>query len=194
MTRLPLITCPSCNAEMTLDVALGHQGGRDAVRALAELDPGNRLLPATVRYVALFSPPKQKQRLDRFAALVREVAELVRPAKLEYRGRLLPAPRDYWVAAMDEMCVRRESLSLPLKSHGYLKTIVAGYAEKAAATAEARTEAQRGGRTPVGGLPPPAPHSGTAEKVPEQPRKRLTDADRAQLDALVGRTTKTEED
>lgn len=191
MTRLPLMVCPACAAEMTLDVVFGHTGAREAVMALASLDPSAKLVPASLRYVTLFAPARQRLRFDRLASLLRELSELVHPAKLEYRGRLLPAPRDYWVAAMDEMTgPRRDSLSLPMKSHGYLKTIVAGYAEKAAAAGEARLEAQRGGRTQVGGLPPPPPPAASAERPDEKPRKKLTDADRAQLDALVGRKSK----
>lgn len=192
MTRLPLMVCPACAAEMTLDVVFGHTGAREAVIALAALDPAAKLVPAAMRYAALFAPRKQRLRFDRLAVIFRELAELVAPARLEHRGRSYAAPRDYWVAAMDEMTgPRREALTLPMASHGYLKSIVAGYADKAAAAAEARTEAARGGRTPVGGLPPPPP-AVPAETTPEAPRKRLTDADREQLRAALAGETKPE--
>ena len=188
MTRLPLITCPACAAEMTVDVLFGHAGAREAVLALASLDPSNRLLPATLRYVALFAPAKQRLRFERLASLLAEIAELVRPATLKHRGQILAVPRGYWITAMDEMTgPRRQSLALPMKSHGYLKTVVAGIAERDAARAEARTEAGRAGRTPVGGLPPPPPPDTAPKPEAEAPRKRITDEDRAQLDALLGR-------
>lgn len=189
MTRLPLMVCPACAAEMTLDVVFGHNGAREAVVALAALDPAAKLVPAALRYVSLFAPAKQRLRFDRLAVLLAEIRDLVAPAKLEYRGRLVPAPRDYWVAAMDEMSgPRRDSLSLPMKSHGYLKTIVAGYAEKAAAAAEAREEQLRSGRTQIGGLPPPKPPEANPAPVLDAPRKRVTEADMAELrGALSGR-------
>ena len=185
MTRLPLMVCPACAAEMTLDVVFGHTGAREAVQSLAALDPAAKLLPASLRYVTLFAPSRQRLRFDRLATVLRELEALIAPAKLEHRGRLLPAPRDYWVAAMDEMTgPRRDSLSLPMKSHGYLKSIVAGYADKAAAASEAARENRRGGRSPVGGLPPPPPPEKT-QPTPKAPRKRLTEADKNALQAAL---------
>lgn len=188
MTRLPLITCPACAAEMTVDVLFGHAGAREAVLTMAGLDPSNRLLPAALRYVALFAPAKQRLRMDRLAALLDEVAELVRPATLKLAGQIFAAPRAYWVAAMDEMTgPKRQALALPMQSHGYLKRIVAGMAERDAARDETRTETQRAGRTPTGGLPPPPAPEATPTAAPA-PRMRLTEEHRrAAADALAGK-------
>jgi hypothetical protein len=63
------------------------------------------------------------------------------------------------------MISKRDKLTLPLKSHGYLLEIIAGYGNKAEAKAEAQTEARRGGHTPVGRqtqTPPNLPLSGEA--------------------------------
>ena len=50
-----------------------------------------------------------------------------------------------------EMINKRDKLTLPLKSHGYLLAIIEGYSNKVEAKHEARLEASRAGHTPVGG-------------------------------------------
>lgn len=172
MSRLPLMACPACGAEMTLDVVFGHLGTREAVIALAQLDPNARLIPAAVRYCALFAPAKQRLRHERMATLLAELRELIAPAKIERGGRTYAAPRDYWIAAMDDMTgPGREALKLPMTSHGYLKAIVAGYAEKAEASAERSKEARATGRTQVGGLPPPPPPPAQPAVPPPAPAR-----------------------
>jgi len=76
---------------------------------------------------------------------------------------------------MTEMLAKRDALTLPLKGHGYLLTIIAGFSEKAEAKKEAQIEAARGGRTPVGGAPAPAPAqpAPTAPAAPATPRKPM---------------------
>lgn len=142
MSRLPLMVCPACCAEMSVDVVFGHVGTREAVMALADLDPAAKLIPAAMRYCALFAPAKQRLRHERLATLLQEVKALVAPATLQHKGRTYAAPRDYWIAAMDDMTnpTGREFLKLPMGSHNYLRSIVAGYAEKAEGKREMRHE------------------------------------------------------
>lgn len=154
MSGLPTVSCPACNAQMSLDVLLGHQGARDAILALAYLHPGEKLVGTAVRYLALFAPAKQTMRFDRIAALLNELGELIRPARIEHQGRSWPAPMDYWLTAMEEMLANRERLRLPLTSHGYLKSIVAGMGDRANAEADRRREASARGETPVGHVAP----------------------------------------
>jgi hypothetical protein len=143
MSRLPLMVCPACCAEMSIDVVFGHVGTREAVIALADLDPAAKLIPAAMRYCALFAPAKQRLRHERLATLLQEVKALVAPATIQHKGRSWAAPRDYWVAAMDDMtsAPTRDELKLPMGSHNYLRAIVAGYAEKAEGKREMRHEA-----------------------------------------------------
>lgn len=144
MSGLPLVACPSCNARMSLDALLGHQGARDAVLALATLHPSaSRLATTTLRYIGLFAPAKREMGFDRVAGLLTELAELMKTGRVERRGRVWAAPLENWIAAMDEMLAKRERLTLPLKSHGYLLEILAGYADRAESGAEEKREAER---------------------------------------------------
>ena len=45
--------------------------------------------------------------------------------------------------AINQMLDNRQQLKLPMKSHGYLISIIAGYAEKEEAKVEKQTEARR---------------------------------------------------
>jgi len=166
-------TCPACGAVASLDVLLGNEGAREAVMtALAIPAPLGKLL---VQYLGLFRPAQRQLSFDRVASLLRELLPMIAEAKIERGGRIWSAPQDYWAMALTEMLAKRDALTLPLKGHGYLLTIIAGFSEKAEAKKEAQIEAARGGRTPVGGAPAPAPAqpAPTAPAAPATPRKPM---------------------
>jgi len=141
-------SCPACGAVSSLDSLLGHEGARDAVMvALALPAPLGKLL---VQYVALFRPASRNLSMDRLASLLGELQPMIDAARIERSGRIWSAPQDYWAMALNEMIAKRDNLTLPLKSHGYLLAIIEGYGQKAEGKQEAQTEAQRAGRTPVG--------------------------------------------
>ena len=161
-------TCPACGAVASLDVLLGNDGAREAVMtALAIPAPLGKLL---VQYLGLFRPAQRKLSFDRVASLLRELLPMIAEAKIARGGRIWSAPQDYWVMALTEMLAKLDALTLPLKSHGYLLTIIAGFSEKAEAKKEAQIEAHRGGRTQVGGVvPAPAQPEPTAPAAPRKP-------------------------
>jgi len=147
-------TCPACGATASLDVLIGYEGAR-AARLLALKLPaplGNLL----IQYIGLFRPAQRNLSFARVADLLADLQPMIADAKIARGGRIWSAPQDYWAMALTEMLAKRDALTLPLKSHGYLLTIIAGYSEKAEAKKEAQIEAARGGRTPVGGAPAPA--------------------------------------
>ncbi len=141
-------SCPACGAAFSIDVLIGNEGAREAVMAaLAIPAPLGKLL---VQYLALFRPAQRQLSFDRVANLLNELLPLIAEAKIERNGRIWSAPQDYWVAALNEMLAKRDALTLPLKSHGYLLAIIEGYSSKAESKQEASTEAKRGGHTQVG--------------------------------------------
>lgn len=148
-------SCPACGAAFSLDVLIGHDGARNAfMLALALPAPLGKLL---VQYLGLFRPAKRQLSFDRATSLLGELQPMVDAARIERNGRTWAAPQDYWRQALEEMLVKRDKLTLPLKSHGYLLEIIAGYSNRAEARAEAREEDRKAGRTPVGGQIPPSP-------------------------------------
>jgi len=173
---LPIVTCPACSAAMSLEALLGHQGARDALLALSCLHASTQRLQRTaLRYVGLFAPAKQVMRMDRVATLLEELGKLIATGRVEHKGRSWVAPVDYWIAGMEDMLDRRDTLSLPLKSHGYLKTIVANYGDRSEAQAERHKEAQLRGDTPVGNASPvPIPVAPTTSRESNQTKRMPT--------------------
>jgi len=142
-------SCPACGAVFSLDTLLGNDGAREAVMAaLAMPAPLGKLM---VQYLGLFRPAKRQLSFDRVANLLNELLPMIAEAKIERDGRIWSAPQDYWKQALEEMLAKRDKLTLPLKSHGYLLTIIEGYSNKAEARQESQNEARKGGHTPVGG-------------------------------------------
>lgn len=141
------VTCPSCGAEMSLDVLLAHEESR---RALARLAAVSVPLGAQVmRYLALFRPAKRQMSHARVVALLEEVLPDIERSAVTRRGRQWPAPRESWRVALETVLEARDkgSLTLPLKSHGYLYEILLGMADKQEAAAERERETSRqGGR------------------------------------------------
>lgn len=135
------LACPSCGALMSLDVVIAHDGAREAVQTALQLPAplGKQL----IQYVALFRPPKRQLTLDRLAGLLGELLPLVQHERVRRDGREYRAPHALWAAALQDMVDRRDGLSLPLKSHGYLLEIVAGKAGKVEAAVEQAVEEQR---------------------------------------------------
>ncbi len=142
------LTCPACGALSSLDVLIGHAGAREAVLAALKLPaPLGDLL---IQYVALFRPAQRQLSFDKLARLLGELQPLIEAGQIERGGRIWAAPHAAWRAALDDMIAKRDKLTLPLKSHGYLLEIIAGQAGKAADRAEKASEQQRSGHTQVG--------------------------------------------
>ncbi|WP_233176902.1 hypothetical protein [Ralstonia sp. ASV6] len=139
---------------MSAEVVFAHEGINEAIRHLCNAHPkGGELLRPLLAYVGMFAPVKTEMRRDRVAALLRELVPMINAGTVRDKHCVThAAPLEYWRQALDEMIARRDTgdLQLPLKSHGYLQTVVVGLASKAAATAERNTEAQRAGHAGMG--------------------------------------------
>ncbi|MFZ5483513.1 MAG: hypothetical protein ACOZB0_04710 [Pseudomonadota bacterium] len=178
---LPSVACPCCNVQLPLEAWIAHAATREAFIALASLHPSQRLPMAAMRYVGLFAPTKQTMRWERIADLLVELRGLIAAGRVEHRHQSHPAPLDYWIDAMEEALSRRDSLNLPLGSHGYLKSIVLGYASKAGAQAERAAHDRLAGNTPVGAVSQP-PTSGAESSQPsDRQRQRMPESIKAQL-------------
>ncbi|MDH2918482.1 MAG: hypothetical protein PXX73_04735 [Sideroxydans sp.] len=141
------LSCPACGALASLDALLGHEGARSAVLAAMALPaPVGKVM---VQYLGLFRPAQRQLSFDRVHTLINELLPMIAAAKIERGGRIWSAPQEYWVNAIQEMLARREAqgLTLPLKNHAYLLTIIAGYSSKAEAKQEESSETQRSGNT-----------------------------------------------
>lgn len=151
MSAFPIV-CPCCQAVFPLEAALNDVAAREAVVEAFRLTPVGDLLLA---YIGLFKPPKRALAMSRTARLLKELLPMIKEAKIESHGRTWSAPQDYWRMAFTEMIEKRDRLTLPLKSHGYLFAVIEGYSNKAEAKAETQTEQRRAGHTQIGGTSKP---------------------------------------
>jgi len=131
-------TCPACGAVYSLDVLLANDGARDAVMVALQLPA--QLGKLLIQYVALFRPAERQLSFDRLANILGGLLPMIESGRVERSGRTWPAPLEYWRAALEDITSKRDKLTLPLKSHGYLLEIIAGLANKAEGAQEAKTE------------------------------------------------------
>lgn len=134
------LVCPVCQAEFPLEASMNDVAARHAVVAAFELTEIGSLL---IRYVNLFKPAKQALSMSRLAKLLEELVPMVKAGQITRNGTLYPAPQAYWQQAIETVLMQRDKLTLPMKSHGYLLEIIAGYAQKANGKAEKQTEQGR---------------------------------------------------
>lgn len=153
------LTCPACGAEYTLDVLIAHEGAREAlVEAMGMNLPLGKLL---VQYLSLFRPPKRQLTMDRVAAILKELSGCIKARQITRNGRIWPVPLESWSWALAEIVAKKDKLTLPLKSHGYLFEMLIAAADKVEAAQEHALESRRAG----GGLP-----AGQAVAVRSEPK------------------------
>lgn len=139
------IICPCCQADFPVEAGINDVAARNAVKMAFGLTPFGDLM---LGYVQLFKPAKRAMPIARLVKILEELLQMIREGRVHRNGRAWPAPMDVWKCAFEEMLGRREKLTLPLKNHSYLITIIAGAADKAEGAVEKHTENKKqGGRT-----------------------------------------------
>jgi len=132
------VTCPVCAAAFPMTAGLNDAEARRFAVLMGELPPPiARLMPD---YLALFKPLKQGLRWPRLVKLLAELLPEITAGEITRNARTLKAPAAVWVAALEATIGQRAALTLPLDGHGYLRSVVAGMADKAAGQAEQRRE------------------------------------------------------
>lgn len=145
------LKCPSCNAEMDLDVLLAHEEGRHVLAQLLQLGvPMGALL---VRYVGLFRPGKRALSMSRTLSLLAELWPDMQRQAITRKGRDWPTTPALWQQAIETVLAARDkgTLTPPLTSHGYLYEVLLGLVDKAEGQAERERESAQRGRAHVGG-------------------------------------------
>lgn len=147
-------TCPECGAQAHVAAFFVEDDGKRLAMTVAGMAP--ELGRATIAYLGLFKPLKTALRMARAAKIAAEVADLVATGSVcrdERNGVRRPASPAMWALGIEQMLAQRASLSLPLESHGYLRAVVFGLADKADAADERQREADtRAGRQVQGGV------------------------------------------
>ena len=122
--------CPRC--AFKAPIVCFYQEAKDGrvIQAFAQLPPavqGNYF-----QYLSLFRPKSgcavQSAKAER---LTLELVQEVALGYVHQKGQVdRPCPPRIWAMAMEQMMERAGSLTLPLKTHGYLKTIAWDLANK----------------------------------------------------------------
>lgn len=144
------IACPSCHAELTLDVLMQHEAARRAVARLAQVSlPFGAL---TLQYMALFKPASRALSIDRMVRLIEELLPDIERQQVTRAGRDWDAGIEAWRAALQVVLDMRAAgtLRLPLTGHGLLYQVIANMAEKVESQAERDREASRRQRSAAG--------------------------------------------
>lgn len=137
------ITCPSCCATFSLDVALQMDASRGAL--LQALHMPAPLAVLWAQYLGMFRSKGRALAHDRAERIMAELVPMLDAGTVTRNGNVRPASIDLWRAALEQMVDLRnnDKLQLPLKSHGYLLEIVFAAAERGAAKAEQAVEVIR---------------------------------------------------
>ena len=119
--------CPCCGAENSLDALIGNDDARNAVLAVIAI--GGELPKLAVQYIGLFRPAKTSLTWARTAKLLNDILPDIRRGAITRERVEYPAPAEAWLYGFRELLARRNAggLKLPLKSHGYLYEVLAGW-------------------------------------------------------------------
>ena len=119
--------CPCCGAENSLDALIAHEQARQSMWTLANI--GGPMTQGLVQYLGLFRPSKSSLSQARMYSLMSELIPDIRAGEIRRNGQVHPAPVAAWTYAFNEVLTARDSgrLKTPLKSHGYLYEIIAGW-------------------------------------------------------------------
>ncbi len=132
------LTCPGCGVHGSIEAFSVEPAAKRLAAIFAELPP--EVLRHVTAYLRLFSPMKRGLSLERACDLAAELRDMVKAGQVENYGRPFPASPALFGAAMFEMVENRGRLRLPLKTHGYLISIVVGGSGAAAAATEEQAE------------------------------------------------------
>jgi len=131
------ITCPTCASPFELMAGIEDADGRRWCALICEL-PQNVIKPL-IGYLRLFKPDKQGLRWSRMLKLTQELAPMIKNAEIKFNHNTYTAPAELWATMMIALVdTPPATLRLPLKTNGYLFSMIAGSAEKDAATTESK--------------------------------------------------------
>jgi hypothetical protein len=137
-----LLVCPNCRFKFELEQAIQEVEGRQFVELLTSLPPP--VQRPLYNYTKLFTPEKHAMSWNKSLKVTKELAPMIKDAKIERNKVTYAAPVPVWVAALSYLVeTPPATLTLPLKGNGYLLTILVAQAEKAVADAAEQHAAAR---------------------------------------------------
>lgn len=137
-------TCPVCRTKMDLDAIIRSATEDAEARRLIEylvLHHQPTVGAAVMRYLRLFTPPKNRLSWRRARTIIGEIVEALKAHKIARGGREWRVTVDDFDAAFKSvfMAVEKGSVELPLPNNNYLWEVLRSRTNRA----EAREEQQR---------------------------------------------------
>lgn len=136
MSDKPHVTCPRCGQRHELlaavHAAVQDQTVRDTVQAAMQLP--SVVSDQVFRYMRLFDGQRGIS-WPVYSRLLSDLVHSIRSEQITRNRRTVRAPIKVWVSALNSV-LSAETLTLPLKTHGYLYTIVQDAADRLAAQGE----------------------------------------------------------
>lgn len=173
------LPCPCCGSINSLEAYLAGMAQGEAIAAALKAQPA--LAPALMSYMRLHNTPRRKPAISKTARLLTELAEVVGSNTVKRGSNSYQTTPTLWRECMEEVVERARmpgsTLTLPLKGHGYLFSVVAGKCEQLAAQVEAKREASRstgGSVIPAGMVVVNAPAQ--QAQAPPQDRQKAREA------------------
>jgi len=141
-----VLTCPSCQYQTDFLSAMQDNEQRAFMRRIiSDIPAGQHAL--ILRYLTFFKPAKNAMSFKTLNARLDSLMSLINSAKVSRNGDVKVAPPKVWFEAMTELTTNKpDTLTLPLRNHNYLSSIVWRHGEKALARAEAQDDEERRNR------------------------------------------------
>ena len=136
------LICPGCGLVASAESWENDQACRETLLIISML-PGP-VVKYALGYLSLFRPRKQALSWAKALRLAKELQQLVSLGYIKAQGKPdRNCPPYVWAKAIEQMIEQRGILQLPMKSHGYLKTIAWGLADQADAQDERKKDSSR---------------------------------------------------
>lgn len=132
------LTCPNCALTFPIAAGANDADARRFAAMMGDLPPV--VCRPLIDYLGLFKPRKTGLRWSRMITVLQDIAPEIIAGQVRRDGRVLPASADIWAEGLRQMADKRDRLTLPLKSNGYLRELVFGLADRAGAKEERERE------------------------------------------------------
>lgn len=119
------VKCSACGAVHSLDALVANEAASQALNAALLIN--GELGRALIGYLGLFRPAKSSLTFERVATILNELSPMITAGKIQRDGLEFSAPPEVWIYGINQMLASRQTLKLPMKSHGYLLEIIASY-------------------------------------------------------------------
>lgn len=133
--------CPCCGTALDLAVIFSSEADHQALARL--INVGIPLGGKVIDYLTLHTPAHQRLTAAKKIKLITQLLPDLERQAITAKGRDWAVPHALWAQAIEQMVTHRERLTLPLKGHGYLYSVLVNMADKSEASTEAKAEHDR---------------------------------------------------